>query len=145
MIAVIQRVTKANVSMKEKVISEINEGLLILLGIKKGDTEENTRRLAERCAYLRIFEDSSGKFNLSLQDTLGEALVVSQFTLLADTSRGRRPSFTDAEEPQESEKLYESFIRSLKKHGIRTEAGVFGARMLVSLENNGPVTIIMEE
>jgi D-tyrosyl-tRNA(Tyr) deacylase len=144
-IAVIQRVANANVSVEDKVISEINGGMLILLGIKKGDTEENTRRLAERCAYLRIFEDSSGKFNLSLKDTLGEALVVSQFTLLADTSRGRRPSFTDAEQPRKSEKLYESFIRSLRKHGVKTEAGVFGARMLVSLKNNGPVTIIMEE
>lgn len=145
MIAVIQRVNKANVCVEEKVISEINEGLLILLGIKKGDTEGIARRLAERCAHLRIFEDQAGKFNVSLKDTEGEALVVSQFTLLADTSRGRRPSFTVAEEPQKSEQLYESFIRSLKTHGIRTQVGVFGARMLVSLENNGPVTIIMEE
>ena len=145
MIAVIQRVTKANVCVEEKVISEIKEGLLILLGIKKGDTEEITRRLAERCVHLRIFADQAGKFNVSLKDTEGEALVVSQFTLLADTSRGRRPSFTDAEEPERSEQLYESFVHSLKVHGIKTQVGVFGARMHVSLENNGPVTIIMEE
>lgn len=145
MVAVIQRVAKASVTIGERVISEINHGLLILLGIKKGDTEEQTEHLAERCAYLRIFEDKQGKFNLSLKETEGEALVVSQFTLLADTSRGRRPSFIDAEAPPRSEKLYESFISSLKAHGVRTKAGIFGARMLVSLENNGPVTIILEE
>jgi D-tyrosyl-tRNA(Tyr) deacylase len=144
-IAVIQRVAKANVSVGGKVVSEIKKGLVILLGIKKGDTEAKTGRLAERCANLRIFEDSSGKFNLSLMDVEGEALVVSQFTLLADTTRGRRPSFTGAEEPQRSKKLYESFIRSVENQGIKTQAGIFGERMLVSLENNGPVTIILEE
>ena len=145
MIAVIQRVAKANVTIRGKIISEIEKGLVILLGIKKGDSEEKTERLAQRCVHLRIFEDSSSKFNLSLKDVGGEALVVSQFTLLADTSRGRRPSFTDAEEPQQSNKLYESFIRSIEEQGIKTQTGVFGERMLVSLENNGPVTIILEE
>ncbi len=125
-------------------VSAIGEGLLILLGVKKGDTEKQAEDLAETCVNLRIFEDSKGKFNLSLKDINGEALVVSQFTLLADTSKGRRPSFTNAEEPVSAKRLYEFFIKKLKNFGISTKSGVFGERMLVSLENNGPVTIILE-
>uniref|UniRef100_A0A7C6EFU3 D-aminoacyl-tRNA deacylase n=1 Tax=candidate division WOR-3 bacterium TaxID=2052148 RepID=A0A7C6EFU3_UNCW3 len=142
--AVLQRVKKAEVQVKDKKISEIGAGLLILLGVRKGDTEKQTEDLAQMCVNLRIFEDSNGKFNLSLKDVNGEALVVSQFTLLADTSRGRRPSFTDAEEPDKAKRLYEFFIDRLKNFGITTKSGVFGERMLVSLENNGPVTIILE-
>jgi len=141
---VIQRVTKAKVTVKETIISDIGQGVLILLGIKKGDTESQARKLAERCTHLRIFEDSDGKFNLSIKDMHGEALVVSQFTLLADTSRGRRPSFTEAEDPSKAEKLYEIFISALNTLGIPTKGGSFGERMLVSLDNQGPVTIIME-
>ncbi|MEO0141812.1 MAG: D-aminoacyl-tRNA deacylase [candidate division WOR-3 bacterium] len=142
--AVLQRVRRAEVTVKGQKISEIGEGLLILLGIKKGDTEEKARKMADSCVNLRIFEDSNGKFNLSLKEINGEALVVSQFTLLADTSRGRRPSFSDAEEPERAEKLYNDFIKLLADQGIPTKSGIFGERMLVQLENNGPVTIILE-
>ncbi len=142
--AVLQRVKRAEVRVKEEIIAQIGEGLLILLGIRRGDTEGQARDLARTCTNLRIFEDSQGKFNLSLKDTGGEALVVSQFTLLADTTHGRRPSFTDAEGPERARVLYEYFIKELKEQGIQTKSGVFGERMLVSLENNGPVTIILE-
>ncbi len=143
--AVLQRVSEAQVQVEKEVVGSIQKGLLILLGVKKGDTEECCQQLAERAARLRIFEDDAGKFNLSLLDIKGEALVVSQFTLLADTSRGRRPSFTDAEEPGRAKELYEKFISALKNLGIKTGGGVFGARMNVILNNNGPVTIILEE
>ena len=142
--AVIQRVAMAKVIVKDKLISEIGPGMLILLGIKRGDSENQVRELAQRCSNLRIFEDNKGKFNLSLIDTKGEALVVSQFTLLADSSRGRRPSFTDAEEPEKAERLYELFISILNQLGILAKGGIFRERMIVSLDNNGPVTIIME-
>ncbi len=143
--AVIQRVSRANVTVKDTLISEIKNGLLILVGIKKGDQEKQARDLAQKCAALRIFEDKQGKFNLSLKDVKGEALVISQFTLLADASRGRRPSFTDAEEPEKAKRLYELFISILRNSGVPTSGGLFGERMLVTLENRGPVTIIMEE
>ncbi len=144
MIAVIQRVSQAKVTVEGKLISEIGPGLLILLGIRKGDTEEQARGLATRCRQVRIFEDDDGKFNRSLEDVKGDALVVSQFTLLADTSRGRRPSFTDAEEPGRARVLYEYFMDQLRSMNITTRGGVFGARMNVGLDNDGPVTIIME-
>ena len=145
MITVIQRVAKAKVSVDKRTISEIGTGMLVLLGIRKGDDANKAARLAERCAHMRIFEDAKGRFNLSLKDIDGEALVVSQFTLLADTSRGRRPSFSDAEKPDRSEVLYDFFVQKIKACGIRTKTGVFGERMLVSLDNDGPVTIIVEE
>ena len=141
---VIQRVTKAKVTVKEKLVSEIGTGMLILLGVKKGDSESQARELAEKCLNVRVFEDNNGKFNLSLRDIKGEALVISQFTLLADTSRGRRPSFTDAEEPQKAKQLYEFFITTLTQLEIPTKGGIFGERMVISLDNNGPVTIVME-
>ncbi len=142
--AVIQRVNKASVTVDGSQVAEIQKGLLVLLGVKKGDTDEKMQELADRCANLRIFEDDNGKCNLSLIDTKGEALVVSQFTLLADATKGRRPSFSDAEEPERAKKLYESFIICLRELGIQVKGGVFGARMLVSLDNNGPVTLILE-
>jgi D-tyrosyl-tRNA(Tyr) deacylase len=142
--AVIQRVAKARVTVGEKLISEIGPGMLVLLGIKKGDSEGKVKELADKCINLRIFEDNNGKFNLSLKDIKGEALIVPQFTLLADTSRGRRPSFTDAEKPDKAEQLYKVFISVLNQQGIVTKGGIFGERMVVSLDNNGPVTIIME-
>lgn len=141
---VIQRVTKAKVTVKEKLVSEIGNGMLILLGVKKGDSESQARELAEKCLNVRVFEDNNGKFNLSLKDIKGEALVISQFTLLADTSRGRRPSFTYAEEPQKAKQLYGFFITTLTQLGIPTKGGIFGERMVISLDNNGPVTIVME-
>ena len=118
--AVIQRVSKAHVTVKDKLISEIGNGLMILIGIKKGNKENHAKELAEKCANLRIFEDSN-------------------------TAHGRRPSFTDAEGPVNAKKLYEYFISTLNSLGITTKGGIFGERMLVSLENRGPVTIIMEE
>jgi D-tyrosyl-tRNA(Tyr) deacylase len=142
--AILQRVNKASVTVDGSRIAEIQKGLLVLLGVKKGDTDEKTKELADRCANLRIFEDDKGKFNLSLIDTKGEALVVSQFTLLADMTKGRRPSFSDAEEPEHAKELYESFISYLRELGITAKGGIFGARMLVSLDNNGPVTLILE-
>jgi D-tyrosyl-tRNA(Tyr) deacylase len=142
--AVIQRVTEAKVLVKEKLISAVGPGMVILLGIKKGDTETEARVLADRCSHIRIFEDQEGKFNLSLKDINGEALVVSQFTLLADTSHGRRPSFTDAEEPEKAKQLYEFFISRLNELGIPTQSGIFAEHMKVILQNNGPVTIVME-
>ncbi len=145
MTAVIQRVSHAKVIIENKLISEIGNGLMILLGIKKGDKEESVQTMAEKCANSRIFEDHDGKFNLSVRDVQGEVLVVSQFTLLADTSRGRRPSFINAEEPEKAKKLYENFIKALNDLEVPTKGGVFGKRMLLSIENRGPVTIIMEE
>lgn len=145
MIALVQRVDEADVRVGSKTISSIGPGVLILLGVRKGDTDEKARRLAGRCVQLRIFEDDNGKFNRCLLDVNGAVLVVSQFTLLADTSRGRRPSFSDAEEPVRSRELYELFIESIRGCNIETVTGIFGARMHVGLVNNGPVTIIMEE
>ncbi|HEC79599.1 MAG TPA: D-tyrosyl-tRNA(Tyr) deacylase [candidate division WOR-3 bacterium] len=143
--AVVQRVNKARIEVKGRLVSEIGNGLMILLGVAKGDTEGQTKALAEKCARIRIFEDQNGKFNLSLLDIKGEALVASQFTLLADTSRGRRPSFVNAEAPERAEKLYELFITLLNKSGVPTKGGIFGERMNITLENRGPVTIILEE
>jgi len=143
--AVVQRVNKARIEVRGRLVSEIGNGLMILLGVAKGDTEKQTKALAEKCARIRIFEDQNGKFNLSLLDIEGEALVASQFTLLADTSRGRRPSFVNAEAPERAEKLYELFITLLNKSGVPTKGGIFGERMNIILENRGPVTIILEE
>jgi len=119
--AVIQKVSKAHVIVKDKLVTEIGNGLMILLGIKKGDQEKQAKDLAEKCANLRIFEDNKGKFNLSVKDVNGNALVVSQFTLLADTSHGRRPSFINAEGPENAKKLYEYFISTLNSLVIQTK------------------------
>lgn len=143
--AVLQRVTHAHITVKNELISEIGNGFMILLGVKKGDDRAKVRALVEKCAHLRVFEDENGKFNLSVKDIKGEALVASQFTLCADTSRGRRPSFTDAEEPHKAKQLYEEFIAGMNDQGVPTKSGIFGERMAISLENNGPVTIILEE
>lgn len=142
--AVIQRVSRAEVRVGEQRVAHIGRGFLILLGIRKGDTEQQAQQIARKCAELRIFEDENGKFNHSARDVKAEAIVVSQFTLIADTSRGRRPSFTDAEVPDRAEHLYEYFSRALSEQGVPAQRGVFGARMVVSLDNNGPVTIVLE-
>ena len=126
------------------VSAESGAGLLVLLGIAAGDDADIAARLATKVANLRIFENEEGKFNRSLLDVGGEALVVSQFTLLADTGRGNRPSFTEAARPEVAEPLYERFCRSLRETGVRVETGVFGAYMAVRLVNDGPVTIILE-
>ena len=122
---------------------EIGAGLLVLLGVATGDTEAEAERLAGKIARLRIFEDDAGKFDRSLLDTGGAALVVSQFTLIADTARGNRPSFSGAARPEHAEPLYERFCNALRDLGVHVETGVFGARMQVELVNDGPVTVIL--
>jgi len=141
---VLQRVSRASVSVGETVVGSIGRGLLILVGVAEGDTEADSRRLAQKCAELRIFPDEVGRFNLSLLDSGGEALVVSQFTLLADTRRGRRPSFAAAAAPEAAEPLVETFISAMRDAGVRVETGQFGAKMAVELLNEGPVTIILD-
>ena len=137
----IQRVSQASVTVDGQVVSEIGKGLLILLGIGHGDGEEQAQFLAEKVANLRIFEDEAGKTNLSILDVKGEAIVVSQFTLYADTRKGRRPSFTDAALPEVAAPLVDRFVELLRGHGIRTQTGKFGEHMLVEIHNDGPVTI----
>lgn len=141
---VLQRVRRGKVSVEGRPVAEIGPGLVILLGVGPADTEETARALAEKTAYLRIFEDAQGKMNLSVRDVGGAALVVSQFTLYADTRRGRRPSFTAAALPDLARPLVERFAVLLAGYGVPTQTGEFGANMLVEIENDGPVTIMLE-
>ncbi|MBI3394222.1 MAG: D-tyrosyl-tRNA(Tyr) deacylase [Spirochaetia bacterium] len=141
--ALIQRVTSARVDVDGQTIASIGQGILILLGVGRLDTESDADRLAAKCASLRIFEDADGKMNLSLTDVSGAALVVSQFTLYADTRKGNRPSFTDAGEPDTAVPLYTRFLETLGSH-VPVQAGRFGADMKVHLTNDGPVTILIE-
>jgi D-tyrosyl-tRNA(Tyr) deacylase len=138
--AVLQRVSKASSTPG----GSIGRGLCVLLGVAEGDDEAAAVRLAAKVAQLRIFENDEGKFDRSLLDTGGEALVVSQFTLLADTAKGNRPSFSGAARPELAEPLYERFAQALRDLGLNVETGVFGARMAVELVNEGPVTIVLE-
>jgi D-aminoacyl-tRNA deacylase len=142
--AVLQRVSRASVSVESEVVGEIGPGLCVLLGVGRSDDADVASRLAGKVARLRVFEDENGRFDRSLLDLGGEALVVSQFTLLGDTSKGNRPSFTDAAPPDQAEPLYEAFCEALRKLGPRVETGVFGARMALELINEGPVTIVLE-
>ena len=141
--AVVQRVVRAGVSVDGEVRGEIGMGLLVLLGVEEGDGEAAAERLAGKVARLRVFEDEAGRFDRSLLDTGGAALVVSQFTLLADTARGNRPSFTRAARPEAAEPLVVGFAEALRDLGLPVATGVFGARMRVELVNDGPVTIIL--
>lgn len=143
--ALIQRVSKASVTVEGDVISRIGRGLVILLGIGHGDGEAQAAFLAEKTANLRIFEDEQGKTNLSVLDVKGEAIVVSQFTLYADTRKGRRPSFIDAALPKVAEPLVDRFVQLLRGHGVPTQTGQFGAHMEVEIHNDGPVTIWLEK
>ena len=142
--AILQRVTGGSVTVAGEKVAQINFGYVIQLGVGPEDTPEIARELAEKAAYLRVFEDDAGKMNRSLLDVNGEAIVVSQFTLYADTSRGRRPSFINAAKPELAEPLVEVFIARLREFGISTQQGVFGAHMVVDIRNDGPVTILLE-
>jgi len=142
--AVIQRVTEASVRVDDEIIGAISAGLAILVGVTHDDTEADARWLAQKIATLRIFEDEAGKFNLSALDVRADALVVSQFTLYADASGGRRPSFIAAARPEVAEPLIEKFVSLLREQGLKVETGKFQARMLVKIFNDGPVTIILD-
>jgi len=143
--ALLQRVSRASVTVDDKVISQIGKGLVVLLGVGHGDGQEQVTFLAEKIANLRIFEDDQGRTNLSILDVKGEAIVVSQFTLYADSRKGRRPSFTDAALPDVAEPLVNRFAELLREHGVPTQTGQFGAHMLVKIHNDGPVTIWLEK
>ena len=141
--AVVQRVTRARVVVAGATVGAIGPGLCVLLGVAAGDESGDAKRLAEKIARLRIFENDAGKLDLSLLDIGGEALVVSQFTLIADTAKGNRPSFSDAAPPEQAEPLYEVFCTSLRALGVVVQTGLFGARMQVELLNDGPVTLVL--
>lgn len=142
--AVIQRVTSADVKIDGKINGEISNGLMVLLGVGNGDTDEDMKYIADKIINLRIFSDENDKMNLSLKDVGGSMLVISQFTLYGDCSHGRRPYFGDAMEPVGANEMYKSFVEYVKEQGIHTETGEFGADMKVTLTNDGPVTIILE-
>jgi len=141
---VLQRVKEAKVTVEDKVVGQIQKGIVLLVGAKVGDTEEDAKYLADKCVNLRIFEDQDLKMNLSAKDVGAEVLIVSQFTLYADTKKGRRPSFTNSLEPALAEKLYHKFIDEIKAKGLKMETGIFGAKMLVEILNWGPVTFILD-
>ena len=141
---VIQRVKKASVTVDEKIVGKIDKGLLVFLGVTHDDNEEKVDYLVIKICNLRIFEDENEKMNLSVKDVNGSLLIVSQFTLYADTSSGNRPSFTNAAKPEFADKLYESFKQKCKNCGLEVQSGIFGANMQVELINDGPVTIVME-
>ena len=142
--AVVQRVTNADVKIDGRVNGKIDDGLLVLLGVGYGDTEEDMKYIADKIIKLRIFSDENDKMNLSLEDVGGSMLVISQFTLYGDCSHGRRPYFGNAMEPVSANEMYEKFVAYIREQGIHTETGEFGADMKVSLTNDGPVTIILE-
>ncbi|WP_133405445.1 D-aminoacyl-tRNA deacylase [Parashewanella tropica] len=142
--AIIQRVSQAKVDVDQQTIGQIQQGLVVLLGVEQEDTPSTAEALAQRIINYRVFSDEAGKMNLNLEQIKGELLVISQFTLAADTSRGRRPSFSSAATPEQATTLYEHFIHYCQKQGITTQSGRFGADMQVSLTNDGPVTFILE-
>jgi len=142
--AVVQRVAEARVVVDGKVVGEIGPGLCVLLGVARADDEAAAQRLAEKVARLRIFENAEGKFDRSVLDAGGSALVVSNFTLIADTAKGNRPSFSEAASPEKADGLYEAFCSALRALGAPVETGTFGARMRVELTNDGPVTVVLD-
>lgn len=142
--AVVQRVKQTSLSVDGTLISSISFGLVVFLGVKQGDKEEQVEKIAYKIANLRIFEDGAGKMNLSVKDVGGEILLVSQFTLCGDCSHGNRPSFSDAEQPERAKELYELCAEKLRGHGLTVRQGVFGADMKISQLNDGPVSIILE-
>ena len=142
--ALLQRVTQASVTVDGEKVSQIGQGLVTLVGVAQGDSERDARYLADKTVNLRIFSDEAGKFNLSLMDIKGELLAVSQFTLLADTRKGRRPSFTQAALPSEAEALFNSFVEIARAIGLKVSTGRFQQHMLVEIHNDGPVTILLD-
>jgi len=140
----IQRVTRGSVSVSGQTVGSISRGLVVLLGVAAGDTEKDVEYLAQKTAGLRIFPDQDGKFNLSVQDIRGELLIISQFTLLADTRKGRRPAFTGAAPPDEAERLYNYYVNLMRDTGLKVETGQFQQHMLVEIINDGPVTILLD-
>lgn len=141
---VIQRVSSANVVVEGKIVGEIEQGLVVLIGVSDHDTEETVKQMVHKITNLRIFSDENAKMNLSIKDVNGKILAISQFTLYADCTRGNRPSFTGAGKPDHANKLYEFFVNEISKQDIEVEHGIFGADMKVSLTNDGPVTIMLE-
>ncbi|WP_346354160.1 D-aminoacyl-tRNA deacylase [Azotosporobacter soli] len=142
--AVVQRTTSSSVWVEGQCISEIKEGLTVLLGVSRGDTEADALYLADKITQLRIFSDTAGKMNRSILDESGELLVISQFTLLADCRKGRRPSFDQSAPPQEAVALYDFFVSACRERGLTVKTGKFQAEMLIRLENHGPVTILLD-
>lgn len=144
MIALVQKVRSGSVEVEGKIVGSIGKGFVVLVGICKDDEPSDAIKLAEKVINLRVFEDDSGKMNLSLNDVGGEILAVSQFTLCANTTKGNRPSFADAMNPEDAQKIFTAFVELLKARGIHTETGVFGAKMMVKIHNDGPVTIWLD-
>lgn len=142
--AVVQRVTQGSVTVDQQTVGAIDHGLLVLLGVARGDSEKEADVLAEKIVQLRIFEDGNGKMNRSLLDTGGSMLIVSQFTLLGDCRKGRRPSFAEAAPPEQAEALYTRFVHKVTQMGVSTATGRFRASMKVALTNDGPVTLVLE-
>jgi D-tyrosyl-tRNA(Tyr) deacylase len=142
--ALIQRVTRASVSVESKVVGKIGRGLVVFIGVENGDSTEDIQYLTRKIVELRIFDDADGKFNLSALDVKGELLLVSQFTLLATTRKGRRPGFTDAAAPEIAETLFNQFVEQVRARGLKVETGRFQTHMLVEINNDGPVTIFID-
>ena len=142
--AVVQRVTKSSVTVDGRVTGQIGKGLMVLIGVEEGDTEKDAEYIAKKVSALRVFDDEEGVMNLSVQDVGGEILAVSQFTLLGDVRKGNRPSYFTAARPEEADALYRKVIEAIEARGIHVEEGVFQAEMLVRIDNDGPVTILLE-
>jgi len=142
--AVVQRVTKSSVAVDGKVTGSIGKGLMVLLGVKKGDMEKDVEYISRKIAALRVFDDENGVMNKSIKEAEGEILIVSQFTLLGDARKGNRPSYFDAAQPEEAKALYRSVIASLEAQGLHVEEGVFQAEMALDISNDGPVTILLD-
>ena len=142
--AVVQRVTEASVTVENKKVGAIEKGMTVLLGVEDGDSERDADYIADKVAGLRIFDDEAGVMNLSAMDIGGEILSISQFTLLADARKGKRPSYIKAARPEEAKKLYEYFNKRLEEKGLKVEKGIFRAEMLVEIHNDGPVTILLD-
>lgn len=142
--AVVQRVTKSSVTVDEQITGATDEGLVVLIGVEEGDTDKDVRYIADKVSGLRIFEDENEKMNLSVKDVGGSILAISQFTLLGDVRKGKRPSFITAEDPEIANRLYQQVCESIRNEGIKVETGIFQAHMLVKINNNGPVTILLD-